>query len=56
MNASTELMTMNGLGILPFKHNGVWTVRCKEATTGKDIAKTFGNVSDAMDFAKGLVK
>lgn len=56
MNTSTELMAMNGLGILPFKQNGTWTVRCKEVTTGKDIAKTFGNVSDAMMYAKGLVQ
>jgi hypothetical protein len=50
MNSSTELMTMNGLGILPFKHKGTWTV------IFKDIANTFGNVSDAMFYAKGLVK
>ena len=51
MNASTQLMTMNGLGILPFKNKeNVWTV------IFNNIAKTFGNVSDAMMFAKGLVK
>jgi hypothetical protein len=51
MNASTQLMTMNGLGILPFKNKeNVWTVR------SKDVSKTFSNISDAMDFAKGLVK
>ena len=50
MSNSTELMTMNGLGILPFKHNGTWTV------IFNNITKTFGNVSDAMLFAKGLVK
>lgn len=55
MSNSTELMTMNGLGILPFKQNGTWTVCCKDAT-GNNIAKTFGNVSDAMEFARGLVK
>lgn len=51
MNASHELMTMNGLGILPFKNKqNQWTV------IFNNIAKTFGNVSDAMVFAKGLVK
>ena len=57
MGNSTELMTMNGLGILPFKRTGSsqWTVCCKDAT-GNNIAKTFGSVSDAMQFAKGLVK
>ena len=55
MSSSTELMTMNGLGILPFKRDNQWTVCCKDAT-GNNIAKTFGNVSDAMFYAKGLVK
>ena len=51
MNASAELMTMNGLGILPFKNKeNKWTV------IFNNVAKTFGSVSDAMDFAKGLVK
>jgi hypothetical protein len=52
MSNSTELMTMNGLGILPFKRTGSsqWTV------IFNNIAKTFGNVSDAMFYAKGLVK
>lgn len=51
MSNSTELMTMNGLGILPFKNKeNVWTV------IFNNISKTFGNVSDAMSYAKGLVK
>jgi hypothetical protein len=51
MSNSAELMTINGLGILPFKNkDNVWTV------IFNNIAKTFGNVSDAMMFAKGLVK
>ena len=55
MNASHELALMNSIGVLPFKQNGTWTVCCKDAT-GNNIAKTFGNVSDAMLYAKGLVK
>lgn len=52
MNASHELALMNSIGVLPFKRTGSsqWTV------IFKDIAKTFPNVSDAMMFAKGLVK
>ena len=60
MNASAELALMNSVGVLPFKRDNQWTVCCKDATgqvkTGNNIAKTFGNVSDAMEFAKGLVK
>ena len=56
MNASHELALMNSIGVLPFKNkDNEWTVCCKD-TTGNNIAKTFGNVSDAMEFAKGLVK
>jgi hypothetical protein len=53
---------MNAIGVLPFKRTGSsqWTVCFKDATgqvkTGNNIAKTFGNVSDAMVYAKGLVK
>lgn len=50
MNASAELALMNSIGVLPFKQNGTWTV------IFNNITKTFGNVSDAMEFAKGLVK
>lgn len=39
MSNSTELMTMNGLGILPFKNKeNVWTVCCKDAT-GNNITR-----------------
>ena len=50
MNASHELALMNSICVLPFKHNGTWTV------IFNNLAKTFGNVSDAMCYAKGLVK
>lgn len=62
MNTSHELALMNAIGVLPFKRTGSsqWTVCFKDATgqvkTGNNIAKTFGNVSDAMVYAKGLVK
>lgn len=55
MNASHELALMNSIGVLPFKRDNQWTVCCKD-TAGNNIAKTFGNVSDAMVYAKGLVK
>ena len=55
MNSSTQLALMNSIGVLPFKRDNQWTVCCKDAT-GNNITKTFGNVSDAMLFAKGLVK
>lgn len=43
---------MNSIGVLPFKRTGSsqWTVMFN------NIIKTFGNVSDAMFYAKGLVK
>jgi len=50
MSNSNQLMVMNGLGILPFKQNGTWTV------IFNNIAKPFGNVSDAMIYAQELVK
>ena len=60
MNASHELALMNSIGVLPFKRDNQWTVCCKDTTgqvkTGNNITKTFGNVSDAMCYAKGLVK
>jgi hypothetical protein len=56
MNASTQLALMNSIGVLPFKRDNQWTVCCKEATTGNNTTKIFGNVSDVMMFAKGLVK
>ena len=55
MNSSAELALMNSIGALPFKRDNQWTVCCKDAT-GNNISKTFGNVSDAMVYAKGLVK
>lgn len=50
MNGSHELALMNSIGVLPFKRDNQWTV------IFNNITKTFENVSDAMDFAKGLVK
>lgn len=52
MITSHELAIMNSIGVLPFKRTGSsqWTV------IFNNITKTFGNVSDAMEFARGLVK
>lgn len=50
MNASAELALMNSISVLPFKRDNQWTV------IFNNITKTFGSVSDAMCYAKGLVK
>jgi hypothetical protein len=51
MSASRELTLMNSIGVLPFKRTGSsqWTV------IFNNIAKTFGNVSDAMEFARSCI-